>query len=56
MLCSDCLIVVTMEIGHVCCYYTEGSGKPVVDILIENSSLLAMQMLRTIFASDKVLY
>ena len=27
MPCSDCLLVVTMEICHVRCYYTEGSGK-----------------------------
>ena len=32
---SDCLLVVTMAICHVCCYYTEGSEKPVVNILIE---------------------
>ena len=35
MPCSDCLLVVIMAICHVCCYYTEGSGKPVVNILIE---------------------
>ena len=42
MLCSDCLLVVTMEICHVCCYYTEGSEKPAFNTLIENSYLMRM--------------